>query len=83
MFRQVSPVQETSCLLTTNVAANFQKIRATQMKNQVGKVEGSGEQVTINAETGEIVEGVPQNGTVELLTGERVLIKDGRFAGAA
>ena len=52
-------------------------------KLQVGKVEGSGEQVTINAETGEIVEGVLQNVTVELLTGERVHLENGRVTGAA
>ena len=50
---------------------------------QVGKVEGSGEQIAINAETGEIVEGVLQNGTVELLTGQRVYVENGRVTGAA
>ena len=52
-------------------------------KLQVGVVEDSSEQVTVNVETGEIVEGVPQNGTIELLTGERVHVENGRVTGAA
>jgi len=50
---------------------------------QVGKVEGSVEQVTINSETGEIVEGVLQNGTVQLQSGLRVHVENGRVTGVA
>ena len=50
---------------------------------QVGTVEGSGEQVTIDAESGKIVEGVLQDGTVQLQNGELVQVKDGRVTGAA
>lgn len=44
---------------------------------QVGYVEGSGEQVTINTETGDIVEGVLQNGAVQLQCGLRVQVENG------
>lgn len=50
---------------------------------QVGYVEGSGQQVTINTETGEIVEGVLQNGTLQLQRGLRVQVENGRATGPA
>jgi len=43
---------------------------------QVGQFEKSGKQVTVDSE-GLIVAGVPENGTVQLQSGERIEVKDG------
>jgi len=49
----------------------------------VGTVEGAGNQVSIDCESGKIVEGVCETGVVELMSGERVRIEKGRFTGQA
>jgi len=48
----------------------------------VGQFEKSGKQVTVDSESLR-VSGVPETGTVQLQSGERIEVKDGRVTGAA
>lgn len=49
---------------------------------QVGQFEKSGKQATVDFES-LTVAGVPENGTVQLQSGERIEVKDGSVTGAA
>jgi len=49
------------------------------MAYQIGKVEGRWEQVTIDCKNGKIVEGILENGIVELQSGLRVRVEGGYF----
>jgi hypothetical protein len=52
-------------------------------KFEVGTVDGTIEQVTIDSHSLKIVEGHVKDGVVQLESGERVRVKDGRVDGQA
>jgi len=49
----------------------------------VGQYEASRKQITFDSERGTIIDGVVENDTVQLQSGERVQVKDGRVISAA
>jgi hypothetical protein len=53
------------------------------MAYQVGKHERTGEQVTVDCESGKIVEDVLEDGVVELQSGLRVRVERGWVVGEA